>query len=594
MRTAALLTKRGTQYFKLSFPLDEREISRKLRILNAKKKAFNTWELDFTEDAVDFLLDNGFTFNGAFHKLKRKEYEKKNPIKKIPKYKKRKLKLRKYQIEGLNHCEYYNGRALLADEMGLGKTIQALAWIQYRKDLNKILIVCPSSLKDNWEEEIRIWLTRKLSVEILDGQTPYSVRKDIVIINYDILSYWVDELRIAEFDVCIADEIHYAKNDKSQRSIAFSAITKNIPNIIGLTGTPIENDPMEIYYIVNLINKNIFPNYYKFIQKYCGAKQVKQKVRGKIVNGKYVPQTRTVWKKQGVTNSKELHRILTSTIMIRRLKKDVETELPPKQYATVKFHLENKDKYKQAEDDFIQYLKDNFDDKVKRDLQLQLGQFMDKYDIQSIDFQNHILSSKDIKKAKKKKLDAVAKAPALAKIQELKILAAEGKINQTIDWIDNFLESGEKLIVFGINKVIISALKNHYKDAVFIDGSTTKPKRKEARIKFQTDPNCKLFIGNIKAAGVGLTLTASSNVAIIQFPWNPGEMLQAEDRSHRITQKRKVTIWKLVAKDTIEERIIKLLQYKQNEIDKIIDGKDIKHQEKLVNLLIESYQKEAV
>lgn len=589
MKTAALLTKRGTQYFKLSFPNSEKDITRKLRTLNAKKKGF-TWEVAFTDEVVNLLLDNKFVFNGAFHKLKKAEYEEKNPIRKIPKYKKRNLKLRKYQIEGVNHCEYHNGRALIADEMGLGKTVQALAWLQYRKDLKKILIVCPSSLKDNWEEEISIWLTRKLSVQIVDGQTPYEIDSDIVIINYDILSYWVETLKAEEFDVCIADEIHYVKNDKSQRTVAFKSITERIPKIIGLTGTPIENDPMEIYYIVNHINKNIFPNYVRFIQRYCNATQVTQKIRGKIVNGKYVSQQRKVWKRNGVSNSKELHRILTKHIMIRRLKKDVEKELPPKQYSTVKFHLENRSKYKQAEEDFIEYLKENFDAKVKRDLQAQLGTFMDDY---GIDLEEQVLLSKEIRQAKAAKLDAVSKAPALAKIQELKILAAEGKINQVTDWITDFLESGEKLIVFGINKIIVNALIKRFPDAVSIVGATSKKKRKEAVKRFQNDPNCKLFIGNIRAAGVGLTLTAASNVAIIQFPWNPGEMLQAEDRAHRITQTRKVTIYKMVAKDSIEERILALLEYKQAEIDQIIDGKDIKYQKKLVNLLIESYEKQA-
>lgn len=585
MRTAALLTKRGRQYFKLNFSRDH-DLIRKLRIINGFRKiGYNSYVLPFNEDSIDFLLDNSFVFNGAYHRIKRAEYEKKNPIKKIPKYKKLKLKPYKYQIEGINHIEYFKGRALLADQMGLGKTVQALGWIQYRKDLKKILIVCPSSLKINWKKEFDKWVTRDMSVQILDGQTPYDILADVVIINYDILRYWAQSLIEEGFDTCIADEIHFCKNQKSQRTMAFKAITKMIPNLVGLTGTPIENDPMEIYHIVNLINKNIFPNYIRFIQHYCNAKQVTQRVKG----GK----TRKIWKSGGVTNTKELNRILKKTIMIRRLKKDVLRELPPKVHADITVPLANRKEYKKAEDDFIKYIKESFEKKARESFEKELENFDDQYGVTSKMIVDTMLTKSEIKKAKAEKIEAIAKAPALAKIQALKILAAEGKIQEVIKWTENFLESGEKLIIFAVNKVIVNALMEAFPDAVKIDGSVSTKKRNEVVERFQTDPKCKLFIGNIKAAGTGLTLTAASKVAIIQFPWNPGELEQAEDRAHRITQKKKVTIYKFIAENTIEERIVQLLASKQSEIDKIIDGKDCKKQKKLIHLLLESYQKQA-
>ena len=188
------------------------------------------------------------------------------------------------------------------------------------------------------------------------------------------------------------------------------------------------------------------------------------------------------------------------------------------------------------------------------------------------------------------KLDAISRAPALAKIQALKMIAAQGKMNQVISWVKDFLETDEKLIIFAINKVIVKTLMDAFPFAVKIDGSTTKAKRNDAVKSFQNDPKCRLFIGNMKAAGIGLTLTAASKVAIVQFPWNPGELVQAEDRAHRITQKEKVTIYKFVAKSTIEERIVNLLKHKQIEIDKIIDGKNVKTNTDLVKLLINSYK----
>lgn len=279
--------------------------------------------------------------------------------------------------------------------------------------------------------------------------------------------------------------------------------------------------------------------------------------------------------------------------MLRRTKDEVDLQLPPKVYSTIDFKIDNKKEYKKAEDDFIKYLKEDFDAKIQEELEEQLETFIDKYDMDSSVVTKRVLSKKQLKKAKKKKLDAVSRAPALAKIQTLKLLAAEGKMQQTIDWIADFLESGEKLIVFAVNKVVIDRLMREFPYAVKIDGSVSTTKRNKVVKQFQNDPKCRLFIGNIQAAGTGLTLTAASKVAIVQFPWNPGELLQAEDRAHRITQQLKVTIYKFVAKNTIEERIIQLLRNKQIEIDKIIDGKNAKAKKDMVRLLINQYQNAA-
>ncbi len=561
MKTAALLDKRGTKYFKIGL-INENDLKRKLRLMRGFRKiGLNYYYLPYTEDSIDFLVDNKFEFNGAFTLMKEAEYKEQNPIAKIPKYKKLDLKLYEYQMEGVNFIEYHKGRVIIADVMGLGKTIQALAWLQLRKDVKKVLITCPSSLKINWQEEIEKWVTRKLKVQILEGITSYEITGDVVIVNYDILNDWIIDLKLTNFDVCIGDELHFVKNSKSLRAKAFIEITKTIPNIIGLTGTPIENDPMEIFGLVNLVNKNIFPNYIKFIERYCDGKQVEQRVQGGKV--------RKVWKRNGFTNQAELHRILKKHVMLRRTKDEVDLQLPPKTYANIDLKIDNWSLYKEAEDDFIQYIKESYNAKIQK--QLEDGLTDDEPDLHE-------------------KLDAISRAPALAKIQALKMLAAQGKMNQVISWVKDFMETDEKLIIFAINKVIVKTLMDAFPFAVKIDGSTSKAKRNDAVKSFQNDAKCRLFIGNMKAAGIGLTLTAASKVAIVQFPWNPGELVQAEDRAHRITQKEKVTIYKFVAKDTIEERIVNLLKHKQIEIDKIIDGKSTSEKQDLVKLLINSYK----
>ena len=183
------------------------------------------------------------------------------------------------------------------------------------------------------------------------------------------------------------------------------------------------------------------------------------------------------------------------------------------------------------------------------------------------------------------------KIQALAKIEYLKQIALKGKISQCIQWIRDFLEVEDKLIVFAIHKNTINALMQEFKGtAVKVDGSVTKEKRQEAVQTFQNNPNCKLFIGNIKAAGVGLTLTASSNVVFLELPWTPGELEQAEDRAHRIGQKKVVNIYYLLARGTIEEKIAKLLDIKKKVLGKVLDGQEV-GEETLLTTLLASYEK---
>jgi len=145
------------------------------------------------------------------------------------------------------------------------------------------------------------------------------------------------------------------------------------------------------------------------------------------------------------------------------------------------------------------------------------------------------------------------------------------------------------LVVFAIHKRVIKHLKENFPNAVKVDGSVTQKQTQEAVDNFQNDPNIQLFIGNIRAAGVGLTLTAASNVAIIQFPWSPSVLNQAIDRVHRITQKKQVTAWNLVGENTIEERILNILRNKESIISQVLDG-EIFEDKSVMMELIESYK----
>lgn len=498
------------------------------------------------------LIEWHFQFGKSlreWERLARQEHEIQNiKIKNIPGLK---GTLRPFQARGVEFIDELNGRALIADEMGLGKTIQALSWCQLHKQDSPVLIICPSSVKINWSREILNWLG-ETDVQILEGRNITRITGKFVIINYDILAGWVPALKQFGFKVLIVDEAHFIKNSTSKRTKAFKKLAKYIDKIIALTGTPIENAPIEIFNIVNVINPSVFPNYYEFTQEFCAAH--------------HDGFTRNV---RGASNTEELYRRLTSSIMIRRKKCDVLKDLPPKQISVMPLNIDNRKEYTDAENQFIEFLKEKFNtDLGKEGIEKELKAYAKRYDMEVGD----VLDYQDLLSIKDLKVEKAENALVLVQMGLLKQLAAKGKMKSVIEWIHDFLESGEKLVVFAINKDVITELMIEFPDAARLDGSTTLVNRQKAIDRFQTEKDCILFIANIKAGGIGITLTAASNVAMIQFPWTPGELAQAADRVHRITQTRSVTVWNIVAVNTIEEKIIKVLSEKEKMINDVLDG----------------------
>jgi len=452
-----------------------------------------------------------------------------------------KMKLFPYQGRGVDFLEQRDGRALIADEMGLGKTAQALAYLQKNPKKRPVVIVVPASLKLNWAKEIKMWMSntgigQANEAQVLSGTTPYEIATDIAIINYDVLAYWVQELIDYNPDVLIVDEIHYAKNNSAKRTKALKKLAKVVPHFIGLSGTPIVNRPVEFLNAIKMVDPTVFPNSWEYLQRYCGAKN----------NG-------FGWDFSGATNTEELHKIVTKSIMLRRKKSEVLKDLPDKLRTFSPTELTNRSEYNKAESDFIQFVKEQ----------------------------------KGAQAAEK-----ASNAEALATIEGLKQLAVEGKMDQAIEWIRNFLDSDQKLVVFAVHKFVIDRLMKEFGDiAVKVDGSVTGPNRQVAVDRFQNEAKTRLFIGNIKAAGVGITLTAASNVAFLELPWTPGDVSQAEDRIHRIGQKDACTIHYLLAESTIEERIARLLDRKREILDSVLDGKDPEEGSLLMDLINEYDEK---
>jgi SNF2 family DNA or RNA helicase len=459
-----------------------------------------------------------------------------------------------FQNKGVAFIESHKGRALIADEMGLGKTIQALAWLQLHTEKRPAIIIVPASLKLNWQREAETWMPDP-RVEVLYGKTPWETDGEILIINYDVLpndyeteisekgrrrkkeipgTGWIDSLIALNPQVIITDECHYYKNNSANRTLGIKKLSKGVPCFLALSGTPIENRPIEIYNAWKIIDPLGCPPWNHFVYQYCAARN----------NGFGLSI-------DGASNTEELHQKLSDTIMLRRLKKDVLPDLPDKVRSFVPIQLYNLQEYRAAEVNFIAFVKRTKGDEAA---------------------------------------DRASNAKAFAEIEGLKQLAVKGKLKESIEWISNFLNIDGKLVVFATHKFVIDALIEKFKDiAVKIDGSVTGVGRQKAVDDFQTNPNIHLFVGNIQAAGVGITLTAASNVAFLELPWTPGGLTQAEDRCHRIGQKDCVNIYYLLAKDTIEEKIANLLDRKRRVLDAVLDGEETE-KASLLSELMKMYQ----
>lgn len=494
------------------------------RKFNAQTKR---WTCPITYEAIDRLKEWGFDLDETLQKEDKVEQE--NIIIENSMLSD---KLYPYQKDGVQFIESRNGRALIADEMGLGKTAQALQYLQIHPELRPAIIVVPASLKLNWEREVKLWVNIKNKTEILSGKKPKElINKDIFIINYDILNAWEDKLSKINTQIVVLDESHYIKNNKALRTKAVIRLCQNIKHVIALSGTPIINRPIEFFNTLKLIEPKLFPNKMKFAERYCGAKY-----------------TKWGWDFNGATNTVELNELLTSTLMVRRKKEDVLGDLPPKTKSIVPMEINNEKQYKKAADNIIQWIREN---------------------------------------EGKKKAEKAKSAEVLVRIEKLKQLAVDGKITQCIDWIKTFIESEEKLVVFATHKHIIDTIMSEFKDiAVKLDGSTSPDQKQKAVDQFQNNPKIRLFVGNIQAAGVGITLTAASNVCFVEFPWTPGALSQAEDRIHRIGQEAtNVNCYYLVANDTIEEDLINIIGSKQKTLYSILDGGDTDNLSTLATLL---------
>jgi len=437
-----------------------------------------------------------------------------------------------FQKAGIRYALERTG-VLIGDEMGLGKTIQAIGIINADATIKSVLVICPKSLKLNWKNELEKWLVRPMSIGIANGHFPNT---DIVIINYEGLIRLAD-LDARTWDICITDECHLIKNSKTKRSKAVKSIKAR--RHVRMTGTPVVNRPSELYNIIEDLG-GAWGSFFSFAKRYAGATH----------NG-------FGWDFSGASNLDELQRRLRETIMVRRLKSEVLTELPRKIRQVIEFEA---DTAEQKHAVAAETKHETASDKRLSGLRAAVE-----------------LSKAESESAYQAAVDRLQEASRMdfTEIARLRHETAIAKIPMVADFVRAVLEDDEekKVIIAAHHHDMIDGLANSLLDfyPVILTGETKEQDRQNAVDTFQNNAQCRVFIGSIQAAGVGITLTASNHVIFAELDWVPGNVSQMEDRAHRIGQTETVLVQHLVLAESIDTRMAKTIVSKQNVIDSALD-----------------------
>lgn len=495
-----------------------------------------------------------------------------------------------FQCAGIKYA-LERKRVIIGDQMGLGKTIQGLGTV-YLADALPCIVVTPASLKYNWaENEIPRAFPGKFVI-VADKDTPLMLLQlaKFIVTNYEqlvgfrtyrnsegkntrtcwkdatkrevILSPLAKKLRDLRAKSIICDEAHYLKDPATGRTMATMAIRHSCEYRLLLTGTAMLNRPAELWSLIKFLDRgDEFGGYIPFMERYCGMRK-----------GKYGVEAKSA------LHAQELNRKMRASFYIRRLKKDVLKELPPKLRTNYKVDIDNRDEYKQAERQLIEWVKERV--------------YKDKQFMESIAHLSPFEQAAAISERQTDKAERAARAEIVVKITALKNVAGRGKLNTAKQWIDDFLESGEKLVVFATNKEILDWLLKKYPKAARIISEDDDRERQRNVKRFQEDPACVLIIcamgtsATNSPGGVGHTLTSASNVLFLQLGWNPALHDQCEDRCHRIGQQDNVTAHYLLGKDTIEIDIAQLIESKRQVCQVVLDGGIVEEDEGILSELI--------
>lgn len=469
----------------------------------------------------------------------------------------------RYQLEGVRYALDHK-RCIFGDQPGLGKTLQAIcAVVKAHKEVERYgetfpaLVICPATLKVNWQREFKKFAG--INAVILDDSNRNNWHRyfemtlpdgeplaPVFIVNYESLKkFLVKEIkassrftlrsirfdeRVSLFKSVIIDESHKCKSSKTQQSKFVEGICKGKQWVFALTGTPVVNNNTDLIQQLKILDRlEDFGGYNKFVARFCdGPRQASRLL--------------------------ELNYQLNRFCFFRREKSKVLTQLPDKMRQYINVDISNRKEYSDAEADLIRYLR-------------------------------------VYKNADDEQVSRAMRGEVMVRMNILKQIAAKGKIKAVSDFVHDVTDGkdGEKLILFAYLKEVVDALKKEFPDAVTVTGADNMVQKQEAIDRFQEDPECKLIILNYKSGGTGLTLTASSRVGFIEFPWTYSDCEQAEDRAHRNGQKNAVNCYYFIGDKTIDRYMYNVIQTKK-EIANGVTGTQTQIAENIVDMTMELYK----
>lgn len=460
-----------------------------------------------------------------------------------------------YQQDGIRFGLEHK-RIIIGDEPGLGKTLQSIGVVD-TANAYPCLVICPSSLKINWQREFEKFTDKSALVLGNAVRTTWSYllamgMHHVAVVNYESLrKYFVWDIKggkqfrlkdvvfcpqIRMFKSIIIDESHRVKDPSAQQTIFTKGISVGKEWIILLSGTPVVNRPEDLISQLSIMNRlSEFGGRAQFMADYCTD-----------------PKDRNA---EPAVPLSVLSKQLYNTCMIRREKAKVLPQLPDKTRVDLYVEISNAAEYNLAAVDLAEYLKqykECSDWEIRRKMRME----------------------------------------ALVRFMTLRSLATKGKIAQAVDFIKTFLDSGKKLIVFCSLHEIVDELKGVFPKTVTVTGRDNAVNKQSAVDAFQNNQDVQLIICSIKAAGVGLTLTAASDVAFVELAWTYADCCQCEDRAHRIGQKDNVTCYYLLGRGTIDHTIYSLIHRKKSIANEIMNADDdIPSDEMYFNELVETFLK---
>ena len=465
-------------------------------------------------------------------------------------------KLYRFQKQGIAFGIGKYARLLIADEMGVGKTVQAIGLSSYYINEWPVLVICPSSLKFAWRDEISTWLNELLTkneIQIIKKtKNEFKENKKFYIISYDLSVRMIEKIINKNFKFIIVDEAHYLKNRQAKRTILLTPILQKSKRVILLTGTPIMAKPMEIYPLLHILRPDHFKSFIEFGARYCDPKKN---------FGNFIDYS-------GSSNTKELNAILNKFIMIRRLKKDVLSELPPKKRQKIEISTDKK---------IIKVLKALMEKSTEKFEKL-LGQQLDMEnvginidDLKGGDEKNNNEENSDQKDNSKNKKSIVNK------FNKAYLLTGQSKLPGIRDYVNYLIDNSCKFLIFAHHTEILDTIEQVVKEDkvqyIRIDGKVKIEDREDLVHEFQNNDDCLVAILSITACATGLTLTKASTVVFAELHFTPSIMIQAEDRVHRIGQEGNcVNIHYLFADNTLDVLLFRKLNEKQNIVSTTLDN----------------------